>query len=567
MRDKHGRHMLKTLDIRDFAIIDSLSVSFGPGLNVMTGETGAGKTIIAQAINIMLGARASQDVIRSGSDMASVIASFDTSGISQSIKKEFSLMGIDVSDELVIHRIIGAKGRITINGTPVATGVLKNIAERLVDVSSQHEHQLLLDRQHHAAILDEFGGSGELFEKYLDLHAGYVLLEKEIDQLFQNESTAKEKLDYIKFQIEEIRTAGLKPGEDLAIEAERNRIKHAVELEERTRGAEAALYGDSGSAIEMLDIAAKLAGECVGLDAVANVWLEAIDRARAELEDVARSLAKYADTLNSDRAVLEDLDERLHLVRKIIKKHGGTVDACLQKAIDMEREAASIACYDEVLKEKKALLGEVAAKRKKIAGLLTEARSGASKKLEIAVELELAELGMKRTKFSSPVRQKEEALWDESGPDEVEFLIAPNPGEPLMPLAKIASGGELSRIMLAVKCVIAGNSSVASTSVFDEVDSGIGGAVAETVGKKLRKVSRSRQILCITHLPQVAIWGENHLKISKELREGRTVTKIAELAEAEKVDEIARMLGGSKMTAKTVAHAKEMLDLVNRGGK
>lgn len=553
--------MLRSLDIKDFAIIDELSVDFGPGLNVMTGETGAGKTIIVEALNLVLGARASQDLIRAGKDRASVTACFDATKLTAFIRGELQNVGIDCDDEIIIHRVVGgAKGKMSINGIPVTANVLKNVAERLVDVSSQHEHQLLLEKSHHFEVLDEFGEHGGLLAAYLEQHSKFVSLKNEIDDLERNEVAAKEELEYLKFQFDEIKSANLKPGEDKEIESERSRLKHSVLLEERARGAEAILYGNAGSTIEMLGEAIRIMDECSRYDEPCEKWVEQLERARSEIEDAARSLAKYADGLESDPASLEDLEERFHLIRRIVKKHGGSIEACLNRQEKIEEEVRAIDSYDDVIAEKKAKLAEIAAKRKAAAGSLSKARAISSKKMEKAVEAELAELEMARTKFSVSTDQRSEGDWDESGPDEIEFLIAPNVGEPLMPLAKIASGGELSRIMLALKCVLASNESVASTSVFDEVDSGIGGAVAEVVGGKLKQVSKSRQILCITHLPQVAVWGVSHLKISKALHDGRTVTSLKRLPDEERVSEIARMLGGKNITNTTMDHAREMLD-------
>lgn len=560
--------MLSSLHIKDFAIIDELTVSFGPGLNIMTGETGAGKTIIVEALNLVLGTRAQTDLIRAGSDRASVTAVFDMSRVSLDIKNEIERAGVDCAGELIIHRVVGAggKGRISINGVPVTGASLKTIAERLIDVASQHEHQLLLEQSEHTRVLDSFGGADELLQEYLKSHQEYMSIFDDVSSLEANERDAQEKLDFLKFQLQEIESARMKPGEDAELEAERSRLKHAVQLEEKTRSAEATLYKDSGSAIELLDAAAKLLAECERFDPQTSKWSEGIGRARAEVEEVSRDLSHYADRLESDPERLEAIDERLHLLRRLAKKHGGSIETCLDRAKDLSSEVLMIANYDDILADKREKLKISAARRGEAAMRLTKARKEASIRLARAVVKGLCDLGMSKTEFSILVEPKPEMEWDENGPDLVEFLISPNVGEPLKPLARIASGGELSRVMLAIKGALADGARLAGTSVFDEVDSGIGGAVAEVVGKKLRDVSRSRQIICITHLPQVAVYGDHHIRISKQVKMGRTVTTLEDLSSEVRADEIARMLGGRKITDATVIHANEMLEHARRAG-
>ncbi len=554
--------MLQSLHIKDFAIIDELEVDFTPGLNIMTGETGAGKTIIVQALNLVLGSRAQNDLIRSGSERAYVTATFDAANISSELKECLGSAGIECEDDLIVHRVIGTggKGRISVNSVPVTGGTLKEVAERLVDVSSQHEHQLLLDRSEHVNVLDFFAGHEDLLQRYKSVHQRCTELNAEIKKLEDNERDAKEKLEFLKFQLDEIKSADPTPGEDVEIENKRSRLKHSATLEEKGRSIEAMLYRDTGSAVEILDNASRVLSEGSRLDAGLSKLSESLERARSEIEDVAREVSRYADSLDSDPASLEATEERWHLIRGLIRKYGGSIESCLTKAGELSREIKTIANYDEILEEKRGELNNLALDRRKVAAELNKSRKKAATLMTKAVASNLSDLGMGKTSFSVQTEDLSETEWDENGPNTIEFLLAPNVGEPAMPLVKIASGGELSRVMLALKGALSDNANLAGTSIFDEVDSGIGGAIAEVVGKKLKEVSGSKQIICITHLPQVAVYGDNHIRISKQVRAGRTVTKLDRLPVGEKTDEIARMLGGEKITDATRTHAAEMIE-------
>ena len=558
--------MLTALHIRDFAIIDELELALGPGLNVMTGETGAGKTIIVEALKLVLGERASTDAIRAGKEKATVTAVFDAASMPAQLAHQLEAAGVDAAGEVIVHRVVaeGGKGRITVNGVPVTGAMLKGFAEHLVDVSSQHEHQLLLDPAEHAPVVDAFGGHAELAAGYREAHARWATVARELEDLRANERQAKERLDYLEFQLRELEAANLRENEEAEIEAERMRLKHAVSLEEKSRAAEGALYGDAGSALEVLDRAMAALASCAQVDPAAAPWNEALSRARAEIEEVARELARYAEKLESNPDRLEELDERLHLVRSLTRKHGGSVAACLARLAELKVEVGTIVRYDEIVAEKREALGALESGRRAAAKRLAEARKRAGEKLGKAVASELSGLGMGKVAFRAECAARPETEWDDSGPDRVEFLFSPNVGEPMRPLARIASGGELSRVMLAVKGALAGRAELAATSVFDEVDSGIGGAVAEVVGCKLKQVAKSRQVICITHLPQVAVHGDRHIRIAKRVEGGRTVAILETLSADGRVEEIARMLGGRKITPATVAHAREMLELAVR---
>lgn len=553
--------MLSSLHIKNLAIIDELAIGFAPGLNALTGETGAGKTIIVQALSLILGDRASFDLVRSGADHGSVTAVFNDLSLPQSVIDILSGAGIDFSDELIIHRTIGinGKGKVAINGSPSTAGFLKEIASHLVDISSQHEHQLLLDEGNHSAIIDSFGSLNDLYENYSAANRKFRSLKNELDDLRRDENVAKERLDYLKFQLDELQKAELNPGEDLEIELKRNRFKHAASLEEKARSSEALLYGESGAAAETIGQAIKLIAQASEHDESLKIWIEGLERARDEIESVSQGLSRYAEGLEFDPDELERLDERLHLLRSLIKKHGGSIDECIAKCEQLACDISKIESYDEILESKERELELASKDRRSSAHKLSKARSDTALKLANSVESELGELAMGRTQFAARVEERPEVEWDESGPDRIELLISANVGEAMKPIARIASGGELSRFLLALKAALADRGGMASTSVFDEVDSGIGGGVAEVVGRKLKKLSASRQVICITHLPQVASFADHHMRIEKMLQGERTVVRIGELSQENRVDEIARMLGGVEITKTTRAHAGEML--------
>ncbi len=553
--------MLTSLRIKDFAIIDEIELSLGTGLNVMTGETGAGKTIIVEALKLVLGNRASAEAVRAGSESASVTASFDASDLPASAAKALADAGIECKEGIIVHRVVGSqgKGRISINGVPVIAATLKTVAEHLVDISSQHEHQLMLDEARYPALLDGFAGLSKESEAFALAHRRWLDASRELAKLEDAGRNAAERRSFLKFQLDEIERTQVKPGEDASIEAELKRLKHAVFLEEKVRAACDALNGEAQSAIAALSSASHSIEQCAQFESKAESWAMAINRSRVEAEEVARELSIYAEQVGSEPEKAEQLEERMHLIRGLVRKHGGTVEALLARSQEMALELEKIENYDEERALKKAALDESALARRTAAQALSRGRSRAAKEMGKSVASELAELGMKKSEFSIKVEQRPEDEWDESGPDKVEFLISPNVGEPMRGLARIASGGELSRFMLALKSALVSKSAQFGTSVFDEVDSGIGGAVAAVVGRKLKAISQARQVVCITHLPQVAAFADSHVRISKRVKAGRTVASMDGLAGDERVSEIARMLGGERITDTTLAHAREML--------
>ena len=558
--------MLQTLSIKDFAIIDELEIDLGPGFNAMTGETGAGKTIIVEALKLVLGARASTDIVRSGKDRATVTAVFDTKGVTGEVRKAMNDAGMECGDEVIVHRVVGAqgKGKISINGVPATVAMLREIAAHLVDISSQHENQLLLDETKHAPMLDEFAGLVDLHGEYLEAHGKWVNVSRELAELAANERAAKEKLEYLKFQLAELVKADVGEGEFEELESERSRIRHSALLREKTFGAQTALSGEEGSALSLISQASQMLGQCEEYEPGAKRWCEALSRAGVEIEEASRDLANYIDGLGSDPERLEEIEDRIHLIKGLMRKHGGSIETLMARRDELAEEVARVENYDDLLEAKGNELAMLAEARRSVAKTFSAGRKKGAREMGKRVAAQLGDLGMAKTEFVVQSEPRGEDAWDESGPDDVRFMISPNVGEPLMPLARIASGGELSRIMLALKGALTASEGIAGTSVFDEVDSGIGGGVASVVGKKLKELAARRQVICITHLPQVAAHATNHLRITKGVANGRTITALDLLDAGGRISEVARMLGGERMTDATLRHAEELIKEAKR---
>ncbi len=558
--------MLTSLSIRNIAIIDELEIDFERGLNVMTGETGAGKTIIAQSLGLVLGGRAQPDMIRTGEEEAEVTASFYIDSASPARPHVMQLLegsgGIDEEDgDIIIRRVISTQGRgkITINGIPATLQMLKALAPHLVDVSSQHEHQLLIDPASHVDVVDGYGVAKELTSRYREAFQRYSELANEVQRLRDEEASAKERLDFLKFQRDELKAAAPQPDELDELEEKRMRLKHAATLDATAREAFAALYEAPGSMVGVLDRIAKQLSSTARLDPAFQPWSETLERARMEIEEIARDVRQYVERLEAEPERLEEIEDRIHLLRGLVRKHGGSLEDVLRKMDVIAQDIDRTERYDEVLAAKGRALAVAEEELKDAAKQLSEARTESGKKLAKEVQRELEGLAMGKVRFVLDIEPLPRGAWDVAGSDRVEFFIAPNVGEELKPLVRIASGGELSRVMLAIKRVIADKANLAATYIFDEVDSGIGGAVAEVVGRKLMEVAQSRQVICITHLPQVACCGSAHYRIGKRVEKGRTRAHVLKLTHDHRIEEIARMLGGRSITELTRRHAEELL--------
>ncbi len=553
--------MLIELNIRHFAIIDEMSVSFIPGLNVISGETGAGKSIVVGAVSLLLGDRATVDMIRSSEDSAAVEALFDI-GDQPELKRKLLEMGFKSGHELTIRRVISRSGknRVYIDNQLATLGALSEIGENLVNICGQHEHQMILNADRHVDILDAFGNLSSLRAACGDCYSRVRALENRVGDLAAMNERRAEREEFLRFQLREIEDAGPAAGEDAALQEEKGRLIHFQKLLGSATRAHERLYGKSGSVLEELRGVISDIREIRSIDGALPVSEQDLDSLYYQLEDAARTLREYERRLVFDPARLEAIEDRLELLRRLKRKHGGSIEAVLAAGDALKKELDRIAFVDEELAQANRELADGRAELEERAALLSRKRREQGALLDASIEREIQALGMPAARFVARFKEGEEGgRCTERGMDDVEFYLAANAGESLKPLNRVASGGELSRIVLAMKKVLARSGSV-GTVVFDEVDSGIGGATAEMVGEKLRDVARHHQVLCITHLPQIACFADRHYRVAKEVINGKTSATVGMLSEAERIDEITRMLGGVELTEKTRAHAREMLD-------
>lgn len=549
--------MLTDISIKNFAIIDSLHIQFGRGLNILTGETGAGKSIIIDAVNLVLGGRGSVDLIRTGADDASVEAMFDISA-EMALIDFLAEKGIDAGDELLLKRTISRSGknRIFINGSLSTLSSLAEIASRLINIYGQHESQNLLKVENHLEMLDSYASLNDLKAEFSAIYRAYRKIRDRLSGLENGARDAERQKDILAYQLDEIRKAALVPGEDEKLAQERNLLLHAEKLLVKTQSAYDLLYGAEESALGALGSVRSAVTEAAGIDSSLLPLSEVVSTAFLQLEDAALSLRDYASRLESDPVRIQAVEDRLELIRKLEKKYGETIAAVLTTRDAIEAELLLLSNADLSREELDVESGRLQALLILRGGELSAGRTDASPRLRKALEAEVHQLAMKHAAFSLRFETLPEPR--ESGFEKVEFLFSPNPGEEPKPLAKIASGGELSRIMLAMKQLHP--ESDVPTLVFDEVDTGIGGATSSMVGRKLKAVASRQQVLCITHLPQVAVYADSHYLVVKNIEAGRTQTSLRLLSPDEKIDEIARMLGGITVTGKSREHAAEMIE-------
>jgi len=557
--------MLTELNIRNFAIIDELKVSFADGLNVITGETGTGKSIIIGAVSLLLGDRASSDMIRSFEDSAVVEALFDISE-KEDLKGKLQQMGLHEGNELMLRRVVSRSGknRVYVNGQLATLGMLSSFSESLINICGQHEHQVILNAENHINILDEFGGSFSLRSEYEDFYNHYLALNQRIEHLLSLKKMRGERGEFLQFQKNEIDDAGIHPGEDMASLEEKKVLMNVQKLLDYAGRAHETLYGRAGSVLEEFRSIVANIREIKKIDQKLNLTEQDLDTVYYQLEEVALTLRDYKKNLSYDPARLEAIDERLELLGRMKRKYGRTLEDVLKRRDEIEEELKTISSVDEEIEKISETIESQRSKMLEKARLLSQKRREAASVMKKAIEEEIHTLRMEKATFevvfNDTVVDQTEVAFNPRGIDELEFYLATNVGEALKPLNRIASGGELSRIILAMKKVLARTGSV-GTIIFDEVDSCIGGATAEDVGKKLKAVSKHHQILCITHLPQIACFGDRHYRVLKAVSGKRTVTSVNILSEEERLNEISRMLGGAELTEKTREHAREMLEL------
>jgi DNA repair protein RecN (Recombination protein N) len=568
--------MLTHLRITDFALLDDVEIDLGPGFNVLTGETGAGKSLLVEAVALLRGGRASADVVRAGAEEARVEAVFDPphGPAAEALQERLERAGIDAADEgLIVRRVIGksGRGRVYINNVLSTAAALGEVAGVLIELAGQHEHQTLGDPAKHLAILDSFGGHEAHVAAVAASHARLSQAAAALASATLDETKRSEREEFLRFQLKELEDARLEPGELEQLGTERERLRAVEKLSAGARRGEDALYAREGAIVEELGALGRELNELGRIDPELGRMGKQLDEARALLEDAAHDLRRYADGLSADPERLQVVEDRLHLLGKLIRKHQAPdLAALIVKRDRIAVELGDLSSHDERRARLLVELDAARAEAARHAEQLSTARKKAARTLGQRVEKALAELAMKGARLEAQVapvapRDGDDAAFvfdgkrlSASGWDRSEFLLAANPGEEARPLSRVASGGELSRIMLALKRILSRADQVA-TYVFDEVDAGIGGSVADVVGRQIRAVAEEKQVVCITHLAQIAAYADAQFRVEKREEKGRVRTLVRKLEAGERKDEIARMIGGAKITDKARAHAAEML--------
>ncbi len=548
--------MLTELSIRNVAIIDTLQLSFGPGLNIFSGETGAGKSIIIDALTLVCGGRASADLIRSGEDEAIVEAMFDLSA-NHSLQEQLQQAGIDAGDELLVKRCLSRAGRnrVYINGSLATQAQLGELGRQLVTIHGQHESQGLLRPESHLLLLDSFAETTGLRQKYSEAFEKWRATVEQLAHFDEQERDTARRIDLLAYQVEEIRAAELKPAEDEELEERQRLLANAERLATTTGSAYHSLYaGDKALIGELKRVAAGLR-EAAAIDESLAGLHSMLDEVYLQLEDAALQLRDYAARIEADPEELKMIEDRLDMMLRLKRKYAPTVEEVMALGDSLEAELEELRGRCRSREELQQDAFEMRAKLDLLAAELGNRRRTAAEELEKQLASETRQLAMPNAVVKVGFDLFAEPR--SNGCDRVEFLFTPNPGEPPRPLGKVASGGELSRLMLAFKQVLPEGE--APTLVFDEVDTGVGGSVAAVLGRKLCSVASGQQVFCVTHLPQVAAWATRHLKVEKLVESGRTVTSVKLLDRKGQVQEVARMLAGEKITDAALQHAEEMI--------
>ncbi|HEY1851662.1 MAG TPA: DNA repair protein RecN [Candidatus Binataceae bacterium] len=561
--------MLTELRIRNFAVIEEAALSFGPGLNVLTGETGAGKTIVMTALGLLLGGRASPEVIRTGAKEAVVEGVFELEGEAP-LPEAAEWLNDDNPRELLIRRVIaeGGRSRVTINDSLATVNALARIGTALVQIYGQHEQQSLALRENHQQILDRHAGLESDLDAYATAYEHARGLRDRMSELERRERERTELLEIARFRAAELERAELVAGEDDELATNRAILANATRLAEAANEAEQSLYGGESAAIDAVGRAIARLAEAAAIDAKLGNALEMITSAHANLEEAARTLAAYAARIEADPKRLEEIENRLQELTRLKRKYGGTIESAIEALERSRREITDLEAVGENRAATEAELSRTLGDLSERARQLHQKRSHDAAGLKRRMEAELKTLGMRSAIFEPrlmPLAAEGAAFVHDgialgpTGIDAVEFYLSPNLGQPPLPLVKVASGGELSRVMLALKRLEAQRRGVA-TIIFDEVDAGIGGAVGEIVGRKLKQLARFHQILCVTHLAQIAAFADRHFAVEKEERRGATRSRATALEETDRPAEIARMLGGAETSDKFVRAARELLE-------
>jgi DNA repair protein RecN (Recombination protein N) len=569
------------LRLENYAVIDNLAVEFGHGLNLLTGETGAGKSILIDALALLLGEKASSDVIRAGAERAVLSAVFEAeSAAEKPLAKILEANGLSKTDDesddgsCILRREItaGGKGRVFVNNQPATVAVLRQLAPYLAIIHAQNESILSFDGPARLDLLDAFAGSQ--LEPVAAAFTAWKEIRSRIDELERGEQDRLRLVDLWIFQKREIEEARLQAGEDERLEAEKRVLANAEKIYNAAMNAFDLLYEGNSSTASSLRAAQKQIEELARYDPKFQEALSALETARISVEDVGATVRDYAGGIHASPEHLAQVEDRLELLDKLKRKYGSSLDDVIQFGADVARKLSEVENKDEILRQLRGQLAKAAEEYLRASRSLSKKRADAARRLEKSVEAEINDLAMKSAFRIEITTSEEEGNWTAAGIDQVVYMISTNPGEPLRQLEHIASGGELSRVMLALKASVeAGKSGVGRallpakvrgttsqrTLVFDEIDTGIGGRAAEAVGKKLKSLSRSNQVLCVTHLPQIATFADHHYVIEKKESGGRTRTTIRAVTGEERTEEVARMLSGAKLTETSRKHAEQMI--------
>ena len=549
--------MLTQLHIENIAVIEKADIEFRKGLTVLTGETGAGKSIIVDSLGAVLGARTSRELVRTGADKGIVTAVFETNNADKWLEDN----GIDLEDEIIIQRRISAEGKNScrVCGVPVSVSQLRELGALLLDIHGQNDGRQLMDEANHLAYLDGYGDYGDTIDRFKSAYADYKACKKEIQRLSMDEIEKERMADSLQYQIDELEKAQLKVGEEEELTAKRDLLRNSEKLTEALNGAYNALYAADQNAQSLTDEASALIGRAAVIADDLRETADIIENASSLLFDASERIRDFRDSLEFSPEEYDNIESRLSLIKKLRRKYNMDEESMLAHLDDCRRKLSELEYAGDMLIKLNKQLEKYIDNCKKIAAELSEKRRAAAESLEKRIVSELKDLSMPSVRFSVSVEPLESDVgFDATGADDVKFLISANAGEALGRISKIASGGELSRIMLAMKTVFSKNDPI-ETMVFDEIDTGVSGIAAQRVGEKMSDLSRGKQVLCITHLPQIAAIADNHDLIEKTERNGRTYTEVRELDRKGRALELARMHGGDNISELTLASAEEQL--------
>lgn len=552
--------MLTNLRIENVAVIEKASISFENGLNILTGETGAGKSIVIDSINAVLGERTTKQIVRNGADCAKVTAYFDFIG--ENVIRVLNELEIEAEEDgsLLINRMITADGRSTcrINGQPVTVSMLRRVGNELISICGQHDSQKLLQSENHIAYIDSLGGTEPLLEDYRTVYKKACEIKKELDSLKRNDSDNLQRLDFLRYQIDELERADIQIGEKEKLNCEKKKIKDREKIVSALYSAHTIISGDenTGGLCDNLSLLSSFLAQLSEYDAEFGEYEKSVDDLRYELEDCLSALSTMTSSFDDDETDIDCIEERLDILYRLSKKYGSTEEEMLETLDRLKKEYQSITTSDERAVELEEEYRKASALVNQKASALSEKRKSFSLEFEKQIMQQLSYLDMPGSVFKVDFKTIEPGV---NGTDDVQFLLSANAGQNPKPLSKIASGGELSRIMLAIRCALAESESV-STLIFDEIDTGISGRAAHKIGYKLKQLSENFQVICVTHLAQIAAGADNHLLIEKRTEEGKAFTLVTNLEKEARIREIARIIGGDVMTQATLNSAEELIN-------